>query len=29
VGRRTLIRAQLAEPIEVVDYYAPPPVHPN
>ncbi len=29
VGRRTLIRAALAEPIEVVDYYAPPPVHPN
>jgi diacylglycerol kinase family enzyme len=29
VGRRTLIRAALAAPIEVVDYYAPPPVHPN
>ncbi|MDB4974124.1 MAG: hypothetical protein JWN48_2465 [Myxococcaceae bacterium] len=29
VGRRTLIKASLAEPIEVVDYYAPPPVHPN
>jgi diacylglycerol kinase family enzyme len=26
VGRRTLIRASLAAPIEVVDYYAPPPV---
>jgi len=26
VGRRTLVRAQLAEPIEVVDYYAPPPL---
>jgi len=29
VGRRTLIHAALAAPIEVVDYYAPPPVHPN
>lgn len=28
VGRRTLIRASLADPIEVVDYYAPPPVSP-
>jgi diacylglycerol kinase family enzyme len=26
VGRRTLVRARLAAPIEVVDYYAPPPV---
>jgi hypothetical protein len=26
VGRRTLVRASLAAPIEVVDYYAPPPV---
>ncbi|MFT3927233.1 MAG: diacylglycerol kinase family protein [Myxococcales bacterium] len=26
VGRRTLVRARLANPIEVVDYYAPPPV---
>jgi diacylglycerol kinase family enzyme len=26
VGRRTLIRAALAEPVEVVDYYAPPPL---
>jgi diacylglycerol kinase family enzyme len=29
VGRRTVVRAALADPIEVVDYYAPPPVHPN
>lgn len=29
VGRRTLVRAALAAPIEVVDYYAPPPVRPN
>jgi diacylglycerol kinase family enzyme len=29
VGRRQLVRATLADPIEVVDYYAPPPVHPN
>lgn len=29
VGRRTLIRACLAEPIEVVDYYAPPPIRPD
>jgi diacylglycerol kinase family enzyme len=26
VGRRTLVRAALADPIEVVDFYAPPPV---
>lgn len=26
VGRRTLIRAALAPPVQVVDYYAPPPV---
>jgi diacylglycerol kinase family enzyme len=26
VGRRTLIRASLADPVEVVDYYAPPPL---
>ena len=26
VGRRTVVHAQLAAPIEVVDYYAPPPV---
>lgn len=26
VGRRTLIAARLAEPVEVVDYYAPPPI---
>jgi diacylglycerol kinase family enzyme len=29
VGRRTVVRAALAAPIEVVDYYSPPPVHPN
>lgn len=29
VGRRTIVRAALADPIEVVDYYSPPPVHPN
>ncbi|HEY6878173.1 MAG TPA: diacylglycerol kinase family protein [Polyangiales bacterium] len=29
VGRRTLVRAALAAPIEVVDYYAPPPVRAN
>jgi diacylglycerol kinase family enzyme len=26
VGRRTLVRASLAPPVQVVDYYAPPPV---
>lgn len=29
VGRRRVVHAALAAPIEVVDYYAPPPVHPN
>jgi diacylglycerol kinase family enzyme len=29
VGRRTVVRASLAAPIEVVDYYAPPPVGPT
>jgi hypothetical protein len=26
VGRRTVVHAALADPIEVVDFYAPPPV---
>jgi diacylglycerol kinase family enzyme len=26
VGRRTVVTARLAEPVEVVDYYAPPPI---
>jgi diacylglycerol kinase family enzyme len=26
VGRRTVVSARLAEPVEVVDYYAPPPI---
>ncbi len=29
VGRRRVVHAALANPIEVVDYYAPPPVRPN
>ena len=29
VGRRTVVRAALADPIEVVDYYAPPPIRPD